>query len=362
MASAAAREERERSAAAISASSSADAAADAGDGGAYGDAVGGALAPAAASAAPSTSSSSDEEDEDDAESRARDGGDRAVSVALAMWDFGQCDGKRCTGRKLSRLGMIRTLALGAPWRGLVLSPEGRAVVSPADRALVSDRGGGVSVIDCSWARVGEGLPFAKMKGAPRLLPYLVAANSVNYGKPYKLTCAEAAAAALHIVGLRLDAVRVMAQFSWGAEFLRINAELLDAYAAAGDADGVGRAQEDWMRRAEVEAADRALRAGRMMTIEGLGAREDAGGGPGGAGGGAGGGADEAAAAAAEEAAELAEALARAAERARERERERELAAALGGAAEDDPDDLAAYGGGGGGGAGKKGKAKAKAKR
>jgi SAM-dependent methyltransferase len=34
---------------------------------------------------------------------------------------------------------------------------------------------------------------------------------------------------------------------------------------------------------------------------------------------------------------------------------------LGGAAEDDPDDLAAYGGGGGG-AGKKGKAKAKAKR
>ena len=296
------------------------------------------------------------------ESRARDGGDRAVSVSLAMWDFGQCDGKRCTGRKLSRLGMIRTLALGAPWRGLVLSPEGRAVVSPADRALVSDRGGGVSVIDCSWARVGEGLPFAKMKGAPRLLPYLVAANSVNYGKPYKLTCAEAAAAALHIVGLRLDAVRVMAQFSWGAEFLRVNAELLDAYAAAGDADGVGRAQEDWMRRAEAEAADRALRAGRMMTIEGIGAHGGADGAPGSAGGGAGGGgAEEAAAAAAEEAAELAAALARAAERARERERERELSSALGGAAEDDPDDLAAYGGGGGG-AGKKGKAKAKAKR
>jgi pre-rRNA-processing protein TSR3 len=182
-----------------------------------------------------------------------DGGDRTIEVDLAMWDFNQCDSKRCTGRKLSRLGMIRTMQLGSAFRGIILSPEGRGTVSPADRELVDSAG--LSVIDCSWALV-EGLPFHRMKGQPRLLPFLVAANSVNYGKPGKLSCAEAIAGALFIVGCRVEARRVMAQFSWGPEFLRMNGDLLEAYAAAGDSAGVIVAQEAYLERERAAAAAR----------------------------------------------------------------------------------------------------------
>lgn len=197
--------------------------------------------------------SSDEEEDGDG---GVDALDRTIEVDLAMWDFNQCDSKRCTGRKLARLGMIRTIQLGSPFRGLVLSPEGRAPVSPADRAIVEATG--VSVIDCSWALVDD-LPYHRMKGQARLLPYLVAANSVNYGKPAKLSCAEAIAASLYIVGRKGEARKIMAQFTWGPEFLRLNHDLLEAYSAARDGAGVLAAQEAYLARESAAAQARVAR-------------------------------------------------------------------------------------------------------
>lgn len=165
-------------------------------------------------------------------------------LRLRMWDFAQCDPKRCTGARLAQRGLLQRMPLKQPFRGIVLSPQGQISVSPSDRSILEQSG--LSVIDCSWARLAE-IPFRQMQaGHHRLLPFLVAANTVNYGRPSKLSCAEAAAATLYICGRQEAGIALMQEFSWGNEFLRLNQELLDLYAACTDARDVVQKQNAWL--------------------------------------------------------------------------------------------------------------------
>ena len=139
------------------------------------------------------------------------------------------------------------------FRGIVLSPIGKVALSPADSEILETSG--LSVIDCSWARLTE-IPFRQMQsGQHRLLPFLVAANTVNYGKPSKLSCAEAAAAALYICGRKDGAAKLMGNFSWGHEFIRINRDCLDMYADCADAREVVDRQNAWLASAEAALED-----------------------------------------------------------------------------------------------------------
>eukprot|EP00007_Cunea_sp_BSH-02190019_P007859 CAMPEP_0174243138 /NCGR_PEP_ID=MMETSP0417-20130205/30498_1 /TAXON_ID=242541 /ORGANISM="Mayorella sp, Strain BSH-02190019" /LENGTH=298 /DNA_ID=CAMNT_0015322597 /DNA_START=109 /DNA_END=1005 /DNA_ORIENTATION=- len=180
-------------------------------------------------------------------------------VRLGMWDFGQCDAKRCTGRKLARLGKLTTLRLGQPWKGVILSPNGKSTVSPADREMVEQKG--IAVVDCSWAQL-DAIPFSKMRGpGERLLPLLVAANPVNYGKPFKLTCVEAIAATLFITGFNDEGHLLMSDFKWGPTFYELNKTLFQRYSKCSDGAEVIEVQTQWIQQCEEEKAEKLLTKG-----------------------------------------------------------------------------------------------------
>lgn len=167
-------------------------------------------------------------------------------VQLRMWDFAQCDPKRCTGARLVQRKLFQRMNLKQPFRGIVLSPMGTVAVSPTDRSILQLSG--LSLIDCSWARLSE-IPFSQMNPTSshhRLLPFLVAANTVNYGKPSKLSCVEAAAATLYICDYKEPAKRLLQEFSWGEEFVRLNYDLLEMYSSCTDAADVVEKQNAWL--------------------------------------------------------------------------------------------------------------------
>jgi len=157
-------------------------------------------------------------------------------MELIIYHANQCDPKKCSGKKLARFELVRlTKHINQLRPFLVLSPFSEKALSPADKGTR-----GLAALDCSWAHAEE--VFSHFRLQERALPFLVAANPVNFGKPFKLSTVEALAAGLVILGEKYQAESILSKFNWGHVFLELNREPLAEYAAARDSAEVVRIQ------------------------------------------------------------------------------------------------------------------------
>jgi pre-rRNA-processing protein TSR3 len=158
-------------------------------------------------------------------------------MPLYAYRDNSCDPRKCTVKKLERAGFLKIITKipQIPRNTLLLDPTAEQALSPADRFVRS-----VTALDCSWEVLDTGA--VRSWRIRRALPFLMAANPVNFGKPCKLSSIEALAAALYILGEKDRAATVLSKVNWGIRFLEVNEEPLDLYANAKDSTEVVKIQ------------------------------------------------------------------------------------------------------------------------
>jgi len=166
-------------------------------------------------------------------------------VMLFVVHLHQDDSSKCTAAKLRRMRVVRYASLRRG-RGLLLNPYSETAISRLDRDNALKNG--LVGLDASWKKAVDSFERIVWKADDsRALPFLVAANPTNYGKPINLSTAEALAAALIIMGFEEQGERVMGYFRWGHSFLELNEEYLNAYKRGKDSKEVIEAQMRFMR-------------------------------------------------------------------------------------------------------------------
>jgi pre-rRNA-processing protein TSR3 len=162
-------------------------------------------------------------------------------VELHVRYEGDDDPKKCTARRLEQFGhaSLHRSTRDTP-AGIVLSPFAEQALSPAD----SEEYDRLVALDCSWETAND--EAFDLNGIHRSLPFLVAANPINYGTPFQLTTVEALAGALCIFGERDQAEQILDAVGWGETFLDLNAEPLERYADCTDSTDVLAVQDDYL--------------------------------------------------------------------------------------------------------------------
>jgi len=167
-------------------------------------------------------------------------------VRLVVYHANEDDPKKCTAKKLHRFGYaaleknIRRL----PYHAVLLNPFAEKSLSREDLQNAKDHG--LVALDCSWKNAEQSFEFIETITISRALPFLLAANPVNYGKPFQLSTLEAFAAALYILGEVEHAKEIVGIYTWGPRFLELNREPLEDYRQARDSAEVVRLMKQYI--------------------------------------------------------------------------------------------------------------------
>jgi len=172
-------------------------------------------------------------------------------ILITIYHANQCDKKKCTGWKLyhlrhhikySQIRIVKKLDR-IPHSSLVLNPLAEKALSAEDSEKI--KANGLVALDCSWKHAE---PFFKRKYVvSRALPFLLAANPVNYGKILKLSTVEALSAAIIVAGLdRNIAKELLGKFRWGHSFLSLNRRPLKEYSKAKSSKEIIQIQDQYL--------------------------------------------------------------------------------------------------------------------
>ena len=154
------------------------------------------------------------------------------NISLIVYHTNEDDPKKCSARKMHKFGyatLVKQMRR-LPKHSILLNPFATKSISKEDRPIAVKRG--ILALDCSWKTAEVNFRRLEPWVESRALPFVVAANPVNYGKPFKLTTLEAFAASLYILGEKDHAEQLLQLYKWGPHFIELNHQPLEEYSRA----------------------------------------------------------------------------------------------------------------------------------
>jgi len=167
-------------------------------------------------------------------------------IRLFVYHANEDDPKKCSARKLNKFGFakLEKNIKKVPSKTILLNPFAKKSLSREDFKIAIENG--MLAIDCSWKNAERSFDYLDKKNYSRALPFLVAANPVNYGKPFKLTTLEAFAATLYILGEVDYAKEILNIYKWAPHFLELNKEPLEDYRKAKNSEEVIKRMNEYI--------------------------------------------------------------------------------------------------------------------
>ncbi len=155
-------------------------------------------------------------------------------IKLFVYHTDEDDPKKCSAKKLNKFGFVKLEKniRRIPKNTVLLNPFTEKSLSKEDLELASKNG--IVAVDCSWKNAEKSFDYLNQINVSRALPFLIASNPVNFGKPFKLTTLEAFAAALYILDEIEHAQDILNIYKWAPHFLELNRQPLEDYRMAKD--------------------------------------------------------------------------------------------------------------------------------